>query len=465
MNQLSGAIILFVFLLSGTAVAKIDLNNVTILNASKVVRPDSTQDTTGGGGVTPSGNIKVYGGTAGDACTGATTCNNCTSSNQPCNAARISPDSYLRFEFQTDNASAITTASTLFLKVDSGTEAKIVPESGHYSTYLAVNSTIFIEVRWSVLCGQVGAGNACENSTSSVKQVQVGISSGSDSTLEEFFTVDLYVAGSSSADNQFFTPCPDLNSPTESDGAYCYVEIARGDEKVYIHNDAHLGNFNLSPGGVPYRYLRVYYKEGAKVCSDSQFHTTVNADPSIPFKDLTFTGVDGSFTLDENIITGLENDTRYYFRFANVDDAGNVYYFSADADEGTKTFLTCDKHSAIPAEVVGLLDGKECFIATAAYGTSQAPQLDILREFRDRFLKTNAIGRWLVTKYYTYSPKWAHKIKKRETVRAVVRGTLSPIISMAQWVILYGLRSFLLLSAIGFILGFFVMRRLMRDHD
>ena len=65
-----------------------------------------------------------------------------------------------------------------------------------------------------------------------------------------------------------------------------------------------------------------------------------------------------------------------------------------------------------------------CFIATAAFGTALAPELDILRHFRDTCLPnpiTNA--------YYRLSPSMAELISKHESLRRVTREYLKPLIS------------------------------------
>jgi hypothetical protein len=75
-----------------------------------------------------------------------------------------------------------------------------------------------------------------------------------------------------------------------------------------------------------------------------------------------------------------------------------------------------------------------CFIATAAYGTETASQLDILRDFRDQVLLKSALGSRFVEAYYRISPPVADFIAKNDFLRAVVRELfLDPVVSLLQW--------------------------------
>jgi hypothetical protein len=75
-----------------------------------------------------------------------------------------------------------------------------------------------------------------------------------------------------------------------------------------------------------------------------------------------------------------------------------------------------------------------CFIATAAYGTETASQLDILRDFRDQVLLKSALGSRFVEAYYRVSSPLADFIAKNDFLRAVVRKAfLDPVVSLLQW--------------------------------
>jgi hypothetical protein len=77
--------------------------------------------------------------------------------------------------------------------------------------------------------------------------------------------------------------------------------------------------------------------------------------------------------------------------------------------------------------------GSPCFIATAAYGTDTAEEIEILREFRDVVLLPNSLGAEFVSLYYITSPTIAEFISLHEVLRTVVRLGLNPIIAVLNW--------------------------------
>jgi hypothetical protein len=76
--------------------------------------------------------------------------------------------------------------------------------------------------------------------------------------------------------------------------------------------------------------------------------------------------------------------------------------------------------------------GLGCFIATAAYGTPTAEQIDVLRAFRDDVLLKTTVGCEFVDLYYQLSPPAADFIAGHEALRTLVRELMvDPIV----WVV------------------------------
>ena len=73
------------------------------------------------------------------------------------------------------------------------------------------------------------------------------------------------------------------------------------------------------------------------------------------------------------------------------------------------------------------LDGP-CFIATAAWGTPLAPEVNRLRSFRDNTLLAGAAGTALVDVYYRVSPVLADAVASSPALAMLVRLALIPVI-------------------------------------
>ncbi len=130
-------------------------------------------------------------------------------------------------------------------------------------------------------------------------------------------------------------------------------------------------------------------------------------------------------------IYDLDETKTYYFTVRAFDTNG-----SESADSNEVCLIRGVSANPPPAENIGGGSSAQgCFIATAAYGSLMEPHVKILRDFRDRFLLGNAAGYRLVSLYYTYSPPIADFIKNHDSLRAMVRISLLPVVGFS-WIAL-----------------------------
>ena len=84
-------------------------------------------------------------------------------------------------------------------------------------------------------------------------------------------------------------------------------------------------------------------------------------------------------------------------------------------------------------DFTGSSSGSGCFIATAAFGSPMAKEVELLRGIRDEHLMTNAVGRWIVAVYYEYSPPVADVIAQHEPLRTATRVVLVSLVFIIKY--------------------------------
>src|SRR5262245_40489778 len=83
----------------------------------------------------------------------------------------------------------------------------------------------------------------------------------------------------------------------------------------------------------------------------------------------------------------------------------------------------------------GAKKGGGCFIATAACGDYNAPEVIYLSAFRDESLSKSALGRSFIRAYYAVSPRFATVIEGSDFLRLAVRKFfLRPLIFLLRQV-------------------------------
>ena len=95
--------------------------------------------------------------------------------------------------------------------------------------------------------------------------------------------------------------------------------------------------------------------------------------------------------------------------------------------------LAKDKNESIRVAVAANPNfRKNCFIATAAYGTAIAPEVFVLKAFRDNKLMTNIWGKFFVKCYYKCSPPIAKFIANSNLLKKIIQKIL--IKPLVYWV-------------------------------
>lgn len=113
---------------------------------------------------------------------------------------------------------------------------------------------------------------------------------------------------------------------------------------------------------------------------------------------------------------------------ADLDHVISIY-----APESTAYFEARKLRDVFQASLSESSKKSGCFIATAAYGSPDAPEVAFLREFRDRILTTTPIGRTFIDFYYRTSPPIARLLSRTTTGRVFVRALLlAPLGHMAR---------------------------------
>jgi len=145
-------------------------------------------------------------------------------------------------------------------------------------------------------------------------------------------------------------------------------------------------------------------------------------------------GANGTFAQIDTVPTHVTSYTdmeagpgsAYYYRVRS-------YNCTAHSDYSNEASIATETTQSSAGTSTG-----GCFIATAVFGSSLAPQVVILREFRDTILIKSAVGRNFLQAYNRYSPGLAGIVEKHETLRVMIRLGLLPLVAYSYWSILIG---------------------------
>ncbi|MBC8017200.1 MAG: hypothetical protein H7X83_01605 [Verrucomicrobia bacterium] len=201
---------------------------------------------------------------------------------------------------------------------------------------------------------------------------------------------------------------------------------------------ATFSNFPVNASGTPLpgvtlpRYSFAYYKF-TPTATVADLTITINKTSGIQTALFRRSGAtiseitaanDGSYTVSG---FGSLNPATGEVVLLVANSTGIENHMASFSTDGTISAVT-EPSTSLPPAASGGGGGGGCFIATAAYGSYLHPQVQILRDFRDTWLLTNAPGRAFVALYYRLSPPVAGFIAQHETLRLLVRLLLTPVI-------------------------------------
>ena len=137
-----------------------------------------------------------------------------------------------------------------------------------------------------------------------------------------------------------------------------------------------------------------------------------------------------SWYLDGNLLSQYTAQSQWKWK---VPSGGHVMRLEVQDGRGGKDTVSRKIKGADTNGSGKKIGPFSCFIATAAYGSPTAAELDTLRAFRDSVLIKSETGRWAVDTYYRLSPPLAEYIAAHENIRTLVReGLLDPVVSLLK---------------------------------
>jgi hypothetical protein len=195
--------------------------------------------------------------------------------------------------------------------------------------------------------------------------------------------------------------------------------------------------------------------------------TGVKPNTAVTSNAITVSGIDagvpisitgGTYSVNDGLFTNengtVNNGDTVKVRQTSSDDYSTTTEVTLNIGGVTDSFsVTTEAESTSGKDGGG---GGGCFIATAAFGSPMAGQVEILRQFRDRYLLTNAWGMKFVAWYYRNGPVAASYIKDKPLAKAAVRAALYPLIGFSMMMI----AGYLPVVAVGFLLSALLFLRL-----
>lgn len=348
--------------------------------------------------------------------------------------------------------------------------ANFIPQAmGDYEATLSVNSNAGTISTTLTGTGQKGVlsvdvksidfGTVVEGTETSFKNVTITNSGTANLTLSSVttptnsaFTIInspqngtvLPVGGSYTLNIKYKAPTITPNNYGSSIGSFT-INTPFGSEQILLQativsatNSGNTGNvtFSVNPVSIDFGEVTVNSELIKDVVISNSGTSTLSITSISTPTDAAFSIINapqaghlleggGSYTLKIKYKPTVEGGNSALFSIVTNGGAKNISlqgYGKASTNTGTGTGTTTTTAA-----------GGGCFIATAAYGSYMEPHVMVLRNFRDKYLLTNAPGRAFVAFYYRTSPPIADFIRQQETLKIITRILLTPIVYFIEY--------------------------------
>ena len=169
------------------------------------------------------------------------------------------------------------------------------------------------------------------------------------------------------------------------------------------------------------------------VNEDAVMHTITSGSPyDGPSGDFD-SGLIGIVTSDNNTFSKKFYDVGSYNYFCMIHPWATGMIVVEDVDENTNSEFSSIEQMATTETESQSSEGGGCLIATAAYGSEMAPQVQFLREIRDNTVLQTQSGTSFMTAfntfYYTFSPTIADYERENPVFKEAVKVGLTPLLT------------------------------------
>ena len=233
----------------------------------------------------------------------------------------------------------------------------------------------------------------------------------------------------------------------DADGSIWFTEQGSGKIGKLPHNATGFIEYSL-----PDRYAGPYHMKISKTTGDlwvSQSRRNgilrvlsgISAPPSTFTVTSTTQGASTTASAISATTATLTGSQQTLITVVTTTAVGTLTTTSTTTATSYSTLTTTQPASTVTltkTETTTTTSAKACIIAQAAYGSELAPQVQLLREIRDRQVMATFIGSQFIRIfnrfYYSFSPQVAERIQSNPLYADLTRRTLTPLLHILRLV-------------------------------